>query len=230
MKNILYISILVACSAALAFPQAETQDRGKNQPPGEMVVGKVTSVNKDFLTVVPLNGGDPITVKIGANTRINKQRQPIKVEEIKVDEIVFVRGQVNGNAVEAGMVGVVSPEMAQRLLQGGMGGGRQFNREDMGKKFIAGEVKAINETKLTIARPDGQNQEIEVDENTSFKKGGESITLADIKVGDFVAGPGELKDNVFVAKELRAGRPRMGQSGERAPGSSGDQKPKPDHQ
>jgi hypothetical protein len=233
MKNILYLSILVACSVALAFPQAETQDRGNNRPPGEMVVGKVTSVNKDFLTVVPLNGGDPITVKIGANTRINKQRQPIKVEEIKVDEIVFVRGQVNGNAVEAGMVGIVSPEMAQRFQQGGMGG-RQFNREDLGKKFIAGEVKAINETKLTIARPDGQQQEIEVDENTSFKKGGESITLADIKVGDFVAGPGELKDNVFVAKELRDGRPRMSQLGDRATGSSGDQKPsdqkpKPDH-
>ena len=48
-----------------------------------------------------------------------------------------------------------------------------------------------------------------MDENTSFKKGNESITLADIKVGDFVTGPGELKDNVFVAKELRSGRPRM---------------------
>ena len=118
--------------------------------------------------------------------------------------------------VEAGMVGVVPPEMAQRFQQGGMGGmgaGRQINPEDMGKKFIAGEVKAINETKLTVARPDGQTQDIEVDENTSFKKGGESITLADIKVGDFVAGPGELKDNIFVAKELRAGRPRMGGMG-----------------
>ena len=208
MKNLLYISLLVACGITLAFPQAETQDRGNNRPPGEMVVGKVTSVNKDFLTVTPLSGGDPITIKIGATTRVTKQRQPIKVEEIKVDEIVFARGQINGSAVEAGMVGVVSPEMAQRIQQGATGG-RQFNREDMGKKFIAGEVKAIHETKLTIARPDGQTQDIEVDENTSFKKGAESITLADIKVGDFVTGPGELKDNVFVAKELRSGRPRM---------------------
>jgi len=200
--------LLLAGSITPAFPQAETQDRGNNRPPGEMVVGKVTSVNKDFLTVVPLSGGEPITIKIGANTRVTKQRQPIKVEDIKVDEIVFARGQINGTAVEAGMVGVVSPEMAQRFQQGGMGG-PQFNREDLGKKFIAGEVKANNETKLTISRPDGQTQDIEVDENTSFKKGRESITLAEIKVGDFVAGPGELKDNVFVAKELRAGRPRM---------------------
>jgi len=84
-----------------------------------------------------------------------------------------------------------------------------FNREDMGKKFIVGEVKAIQETKLTIARPDGQTQDIEVDENTSFKKGTESVTLPDIKVGDFVRGRGELKDNVFVPKELIVGRPQM---------------------
>ena len=79
----------------------------------------------------------------------------------------------------------------------------------MGKKFIVGEVKAINETKLTIARPDGQTQEIEVDENTSFKKGSESITLPDIKVGDFVRGRGELKDSTFVPKELIVGRQQM---------------------
>ncbi len=217
MKKFLCLSLLLACGVTLAFPQAETQDRGGNRPPGEMVVGKITSVNKDVLTVAPLSGGQPITVKITANTRVTRQRQPIKVEEIKVDEVVFVRGQINGNSVEAGMVGVVPPEMAQRMQQGGvggMGGGRQFNPEDMGKKFIAGEVKAINETKLTIARPDGQSQDIEVDENTSFKKSGESITLADIKVGDFVSGPGELKNNIFVAKELRAGRlPRGGGMG-----------------
>lgn len=114
--------------------------------------------------------------------------------------------------MQAAVVSVVNPEMIQRLQQGGGPGGRPnrgFNREDLGKKFIAGEVKAINETKLTIARPDGQTQDIEVDENTSFKKGGESITLPDIKVGDFVRGPGELKNNTFVPKELMVGRPQM---------------------
>ena len=70
-------------------------------------------------------------------------------------------------------------------------------------------MKAIAETKLTIARVDGQSQDIEVDENTSFKRGKESITLPDIKAGDFVHGPGELKDGVFIAKELTVGRPPM---------------------
>jgi hypothetical protein len=224
MKRRIYLSLLLGLSVMLAYPQ--TQDSGDRRfPPGENVIGKVTSVNKDSLTVAPFTGGEPVTVKIGTNTRLTKQREPIKLEQIKVDDVVFARGQITGSAVEAAMVSVVPPEMVQRIQQGGMGG-PQFNREDLGKKFIAGEVKAINETKLTIARPDGQSQDIEVDENTSFKKGGESITLADVKLGDFVGGPGELKDGTFVAKELRVGRPRMMMMG--GPGNGPGEQKKPD--
>ena len=39
---------------------------------------------------------------------------------------------------------------------------------------------------------------------------GESITLADIKVGDRVAGPGEVKSGRFVAKELTVMTPGNG--------------------
>jgi Domain of unknown function (DUF5666) len=192
------------------------QERGgMNMPPGENVVGKVTAVSKDSLTVSPLMGGEPVTVKVSETTRVSKDRQPFKLEDIKVDDVVFARGELKNNVMQAVGVGVVNPEMIQRVQQGGGPGGARggmmagFSPEDMGKKFIAGEVKAINETKLTIARPDGQTQEIEVDENTSFKKGSESITLPDIKVGDFVRGRGELKENTFVPKELIVGRPQM---------------------
>jgi hypothetical protein len=192
---------------------AQVRDRGGMNPvPGENVIGKVTAKTKDSLTIAPMMGGDPVIVKISDTTRVTKERQPYKFENIKVDEVVFARGELKSNTMQAAMVGVVNPEMVQRFRQGGGTGGQNaggFNREDLGKKFIDGEVKAINETKLTIARPDGQTQEIDVDENTSFKKGGESITLPDIKVGDFVRGRGELKDNVFTPKELIVGRGQM---------------------
>jgi hypothetical protein len=199
----------------LLFLQVSAQVRergGMNQVPGENVIGKVTAKTKDSLTIAPMAGGDPVIVKISDTTRVTKERQPFKFEDIKVDEVVFARGELKSNTMQAAMVRVVTPEMVQRFQQGGGPGGQNtggFNREDLGKKFIAGEVKAINETKLTIARPDGQTQEIEVDENTSFKKGAESITLPDIKVGDFVRGRGELKDNVFTPKELIVGRGQM---------------------
>jgi hypothetical protein len=206
---------LLATTILLFLPvSAQVRERGgMNQVPGESVIGKVTAKTKDSLTITPMTGGDPITVQTSETTRVTKERQPFKFEDIKIDEVVFARGELKSNTMQAAMVGVVNPEMVQRLQQGGgLGGGQNaggFNREDLGKKFIAGEVKAIKETKLTIARPDGQTQEIEVDENTSFKKGAESITLPDIKVGDFVRGRGELKDNVFTPKELIVGRGQM---------------------
>jgi hypothetical protein len=239
MHRILVLTALLGFGLAPAMLHAQTQDGsgGRNFPPGENVVGKVTSTGKDSLVVAPLAGGDAVTVKVGDTTRVTKERQPIKLSDIKTNDMVFARGQLSGTAMTAAIVGVITPEMAQRIQQGGFGMGRGnggggggrgeggagfgggaggFNRDDLGKKFIAGEVKAINETKLTIARPDGQTQEIEVDENTSFKRGNESITLPDIKVGDFVRGAGELKNNVFVPTELAVGRPprmRMGDSG-----------------
>jgi hypothetical protein len=192
----------------------------------------VTAVSKDSLTLAPLMGGGPVTVKVSETTRVSKDRQPFKLEDIKIDETVFARGELKNNVMQAAIVGVVNPEMIQRLQQGGGPGGARdgmmagFKPEDMGKRFIAGEVKAINETRLTIARPDGQTQDIEVDENTSFKKGRESVTLPDIKVGDFVRGRGELKDNMFVPKELIVGRPQM-RIMMGAPGGPGEEK-KPD--
>ncbi len=210
---------------ALVFMQspAQAQERGgRNLPPGENVFGKVTAVGKDSLTVSRQQSGEAITVKVSDTTRVSKSRQPIKLEEIKVDDTVFARGELKSGVMQAAAVAVIDPEMAQRFSggaggPGGPGGSRGrmmsgFAPEDMGKKFIIGEVKAINETKLTIARPDGQTQEIEVDENTSFKKDNQSITLPDIKVGEFVRGRGELKGSTFVPKELIVGgQPRMSQ-------------------
>lgn len=226
MKKSLLICSFISLCFASAF--AQNQGQGPGRMPGDNVMGKVTAVGNGAVTVAPLNGGAPVTVKVGDNTRIFKDRQPIKLSEIKVDDTVFVRGHLDGSNMDAFMLGVVNPEMLQRFQQGGMPGGMQFNREDLGKKFIAGEVKAINETKLTIARPDNQNQDIEVDENTSFRRGRESITLADIKVGDFVRGQGELKDGIFVPKELIVGgRPGMMM---RMGGGDAPEQQKPDNQ
>ena len=214
MRRMLCLIAMMVAAFLHASPQPQER---VNMPPGDNVVGKVTAVGKDSLTIAPLMGGDAVTVKVSDTTRVAKERQPFKFEQIKVDDVVFARGELKNNSMQAAVVSVVNPEMIQRLQQGGgpdgpgggFGPGAGLNREDMGKKFIIGEVKAVNETKLTIARIDGQTQDIEVDENTSFKKNGESITLPDIKVGDFVRGRGELKDNMFVPKELVVGRPQM---------------------
>jgi hypothetical protein len=236
---VMVIALGFAFALAAAQEQGQNQGQGPMRGPGDGAAGKVTAVGKDSITITPIRGGDPIVVKVGDSTRISKEREPIKISDIKVGDTVFARGTLDGNTIQAGRVNVVNPEMAQRMGQGGgmgfgtgNGQGRgmgQFKPEDWGKTFVAGRVKSINETTLTIARPDNQQQtlNVEVDENTSFKKGREDVTLADIKADDFVFGQGEVKNGIFVIKELRVGGGgRMGQPGS-APDASKAESEKP---
>lgn len=97
----------------------------------------------------------------------------------------------------------------------------QQKPEDNGKTYILGAVAKIDGTKLTIKKPDNSEQVIEVDDDTSFRnERRESVTLAEIKVGDFVRGQGTLKNGVFVPKELNAGRPRGPRQAAAPPGGA----------
>ncbi len=202
---------------------------------GQMVQGTVTAVAADKLTI-KTEAGDVYQVALSANTRLMKARQPVKVTEIKPGDGVGAMGvmDVPTKTVHALMVAVVDAEDVKKA------------REGMGKVYIIGKVTAIDEVKLTILRTDGVTQVIEVDETTSFKKGGrgiaivgggiglgmgmgsgggrqgsdgaggprpggagagnggggESITLADVKVGDTVGGQGSVKHGMFVPTEL----------------------------
>ena len=210
---------------------------------GQMVQGTVTAVAADKLTL-KTEAGDVYQVALSANTRLIKARQPVKVTDIKPGDGVGAMGvmDVPTKTVHALMVAVMDAEDVKKA------------REGMGKVYIIGKVTAIDEVKLTVLRTDGVSQVIEVDETTSFKKGGrgianigggigmgmgmggiggsgrqggngagarqsgtggqgsgagggqgaggESITLADVKVGDTVAGQGALQHGVFVPTEL----------------------------
>ena len=117
--------VMALLGASFVAATAQDQERGgRNMPPGDNVVGKVTAVSKDSLTIAPLTGGDAVTVKVSENTRITNQRQPAKLEEIKANDTIFARGKLNGNVMEAAVVGIVNPEMIQRIQQfAGQGGG-----------------------------------------------------------------------------------------------------------
>jgi hypothetical protein len=79
-------------------------------------------------------------------------------------------------------------------------------REDFGKTWTAGEVTGIKDLDITIKRRDGVTQTVAVDENTSFKKREDSITLADIQVGDMLRATGALKGSSFLAATVNVGR------------------------
>ncbi len=136
--------------------------------------------------------GTMATVKTSDGTEFRRGRQTAKLSEFKVGSSIFVAGEEKDGVWFARAVRL-QPDAAAF-------------RQELGKRFIAGEVKRIDETKLTILRPDGESQVIEVDEGTSFRnEKRESITLADIKAGDHVFGRGEVKNGVFVPQVLNVG-------------------------
>jgi hypothetical protein len=238
-------------------PDGPQQDRAAFAG-GQMVRGTVTAATADHLTV-KTDAGETYQVVVSANTRLNKDRQPVKIADIKVGDGVGAMGVLDPatKTVHAVFVAVIDAEQVKKA------------REDMGKKYITGKVSAIDidALKVTVMRPDGVSQVIGVDEQTSFKRGGrgmaalasgagvvdtgpvrlgraaggqgmgsgagagngggESITFADIKVGDSIAGPGALKNGVFVPTELRVMDPAAaGQRRRRgADGSSPDSPP-----
>jgi hypothetical protein len=216
------LSLIVAVAAIV--PQQRTwaqQENASGVAGGQMVRGTVTATAADHLAI-RTDKGDAYQITITDNTRIREGRQPVKISDVKPGDSVGAMGVLDApnHTVHAAVVMVVDAAQAQKM------------RDEMGKVYIAGKVTAIDDLKLTIQRPDGVVQVIAVDEGTSFRRGGrriqamidgsgpaeetasqrnrrppadssdESITLADIKVGNTVAGRGELKGGIFVPSEL----------------------------
>jgi hypothetical protein len=155
--------------------------------------GQITEINGESFTV-KTQMGSSLTVKTNGETRFFKDRAPATLKDLKVGDYVAAMGPLTEGVVQARLVAQLDEAAIKRM--------EEF-KANLGKTVIAGEVKEIAETKLTVLRPDGQTQVIELDESTSLRRREESITLADIKPGDRVFGNGELKNGVFVPKELR---------------------------
>ena len=230
---ILMLGSLGAMTGLAQDGQGSGDQRGGAFAGGQMVRGTVTAAAADHLTV-KTDAGDVYQVAISANTRVMKDRQPLKVTDIKVGDGAGAMGVLDAptKTIHAVFVTVISAEQMKKM------------KEDLGKVYITGKVTAIDDVKLTVMRPDGVSQVIEVDEGTSFRRGGrgmasmmngsgpvgatggrpdnaaagaESITLADVKVGDTVVGPGALKNGVFVPTQLGVMDPAaMGQRRRRA--------------
>jgi hypothetical protein len=160
--------------------------------PAPGVGGTITAIKGQTLTVKTFRGS-VATVSTNDNTKFFRQgRQPAKFSDFKVGDSILVAGDEKEGVWTARIVRL-QPDMAAF-------------RQDLGKRFIVGEVSRIDGTKLKILRPDGESQIIEVDESTSFRNDKrESVTLADIKVGDHVFGRGELKNGIFIPQVLNIG-------------------------
>jgi uncharacterized protein DUF5666 len=199
-------------------PDAQSQAQGNREHRrGPGTGGTISAIAGNSITL-KTRDGQTAQVNVTDQTRFRKGREDAKLSDLKVGDRIFVRGEQKDGVWQAKVV-AERPEGGMGM--GGMNRGGSF-RENLGKTIIAGEITAMNGTQLTIQRPDGVSQNITVDENTSFRKDNESVTLTDLKVGDHVFGRGQLKDNVFVPSQLNVGQPRSGR-GPRGGQGAGEQ-------
>ncbi len=202
------VSIALCITSSAQDEARRPRQRWLDQP---HVAGQISSINGNTIEVLTPESKTE-KVSINSDTQFRKDRAPAKLADFKVGDRVFAVGEQQKDG-----------SFLARFVASGFGnapgGGRMgMSPEDLGKKFIMGEVKKIDETKLTILRPDNVEQVIEADENTSFRNDkGESVTLADIKVGDHVGGRGELKNGIFVPQTLRIGSPQRFGRGPESP-------------
>ena len=218
-----FLFLAMAAPAPAQSPDAPPQGQDQSAPPhggraqGRGVPGRITAINNGSLEMTKPDGTS-VTVKFTGTTEFRKDRQPAKITDFKVGDFVFVRGNENDDhTLTAQMIGGRTgngPEGG-----GGFGGGAGFG--EMGKDFVAGEVKSVDPPKLTILRTDKVTQTLELTEDTSLRQGRDSITMADIHPGDHVVIRGALQDNAFVPKNVMVLSPQQWQRMQQMAGGRG---------
>ncbi|HVG26613.1 MAG TPA: hypothetical protein VM865_03320 [Acidobacteriaceae bacterium] len=227
--------------------ETSEQGAGRQRFAGmQRVGGQVTAVSGANVTIKAEDGATYQVVTTD-NTRVMRGRGvALKVSELKPGDGVMAMGNLDApnKTMHAAVVMSVDAEQMKKMEEV-----RKQNMANLGKTLIAGRVTAVDLDKvtMTVERPDGVTQTIAFDEGTSFRRGrfgtggvdmgmtagagmtparggdagtGESITLADVKAGDRVVGPGGVKNGRFVPQQLTVVSPGGGRRrGSEQPGA-----------
>jgi hypothetical protein len=199
---------------------------------GRGLMGTVTEVAGDHYTI-KTDTGDSYTVHFSANTRIMKMPaggrgagggggrgegngggggyggnppETLKATDIKVGDAVMAAGEVDAQAKSVGamMIMQIDPERAKQMRE---------MQANYGKTWLMGKVTAIDGVRVTLmGSVDNAAHTFMADENTTFRKRRDPITLADIQVGDSVRVDGAVKDGTFLATTVNAMGAPQGQT------------------
>src|SRR6202167_3107168 len=195
--------VMAVLWAATAASVCHAQDGDALGPPGggmsgafgrgTGVRGTVTAAGQGSFTI-RTEEGETYQVLYSPNTRLMKDRQPIEAGDIHVGDMLMAGGFIGPQGKNRRAVFFYAIDAAEV----------RNARAGFGKTWIMGKVTAIHELKITIERAtDKQAQVVAVDENTSFRKRREDVTLADVKVGDTINAQGALHADTFLATALR---------------------------
>lgn len=196
---------------------------------GRGLMGTVTEVAADHYTI-KTETGETYTVHYSVNTRILKQQArargeggqrgdgeggaggggggnpptPLKSTDIKLGDAIAAMGEVDATAKSVGatMVMQIDPERAKQMRE---------MAANHGKTWIMGKVAAIDGVRVTLMDGvDNSAHTFTADENTTFRKRRDPITLGDIQVGDTIRVEGSVKAGSFLATSVSAMGPPGG--------------------
>ncbi len=217
-----------------AGPTASAQDPD-SLPGGTMVRGTVTAVGANALTLHS-EDGDTVQVTVTPNTRVVHERQPARMTDIHVGDGVGAGGILDApnHTLHAAFVGFIDAEEV-RKAQADLGKtyiiGKvtaidmdrlrlTIHRPDNTSQSIAVDESTAFRRGGRSSGPDSPAgggagaSRSQRDAGQSARPAGDSIdsgepiTLADIKVGESVAGRGAVKNGLFLPSELHVYVPR----------------------
>jgi hypothetical protein len=213
LLSFLFLIIGVPSPAQTPDSPSAPQDQVQGPPPagdrgqhhggareGHGTIGKITAIHGNSLQIVRPDGSS-VTVNLTDKTEYRKDRQPAQLSDFKVGDFVMASGEESpDHSVTAQSLRGRSANGGPVAMGSGPGGGAAFG--EMGKDFVAGVVKSVDAPKLTVLRADNVTQTLELNEDTSLRRGRESITMADIQPGDHVIVRGGLQNSAFVPKAV----------------------------
>ncbi len=207
--------LVLSVSTGFAVPQNATAPQGRPEwrQQGPQTFGTITSVGVDRFEVKK-NDGTTQTVMVNDQTHYREgQREApkeLKLEDLKPGDHVMVRGQLrDSKELVASGVFRVTEEQFERFQNAG--GGFQNAGERTG-----GEIVAIENNQLKVRNPQGEKT-IVLNDQTTFMKDGQPITLKDLKVGDRIFALGKETNGQFVATRVMSGQFQF----RRGPGGGG---------
>jgi Domain of unknown function (DUF5666) len=194
--GILLVWELAMIATSVARAQAD-DDQGWAQFSREntlraTVVSAAPTGKNDGSFAVKTDSGQPWRVLYGVNTRVMKDRGPIRPSEIQAGDMIFAAGNVDAKKKTVGaaiLIDIPAEEVRKA-------------REGLGKTWSAGRIISIAGTTIEVHRLDGVEQKIAVDENTSFREKHDSVTLADLRPGQGFRADGHVMNGTFTATTL----------------------------
>ncbi|MFA6956626.1 MAG: DUF5666 domain-containing protein [Thermoanaerobaculia bacterium] len=172
---------------------ASPRRRGARSPRIQ-IEGPITAVSDTSITVLDASRKIEVTAAIVATTTIRKGNRKLTPADLAVGNQVHVTASPNPDAT----YNAIEIKLQEGEDDGGVG-----DDDPPAKRELEGPVVAISAASITVTDASTGEQTAVINGDTVIRKGGTTLTTADIKVGDRVHVKAKVEaDNSLTALEI----------------------------